>query len=164
MPLFPGESVGLIENLKGNSSRLTFMRGVQPEQLERWKKSLDSSGAFIQAFEPKLYIVFQDLEKKSNVMFNVVKIIHDKYIQKARKQLNDNPFDTIVDKKIVSSIESEMQPLTEELKKLKSLSNGTFFKKSESQKVINALKEILIKRTQEIIDEFKSFKKNPVIN
>lgn len=162
--IFAGESVGLIENLELSSNQYSFKSGVSKEKQALWNRSLESTGNFIQAYEPKLYSKFQDLKSSSNVLFNIINIIHKKYTLKAQKQLEDNPFDTIVDKAIVSNIEQQIKILHAELKKIKSLPTGPFFKKSEPQKAFNAAKDILVKRVEQVINEFKEFKKNPIFN
>lgn len=162
--IFAGESVGLIENLKLSSKQYSFKSGVSKEDQALWNRSLESNSNFIQAYEPKLYSKFQILERSSSILFNIINTIHKKYILKAQKQLDDNPFDTIVDKAIISGIEQQIQPLHAELKKIKALPTGPFFKKSEPQKAFNAAKDILVKRVEQVINEFKEFKKNPIIN
>lgn len=160
--LFAGESVGLIENLKGNTKKYLFKNGVSARDSEKWNRAMESAGAFIQEYEPKLHSKFMDLQVATNVLFNVIQIIQNKYIVPFKKKVEESLFET-VDKKMVSNIEQQIQPLHGELKKIKGISTGSLFKKSEAQKVLNAIKDILVKRLQEVLDEFKEFKKNPVL-
>lgn len=162
-----GESVGLIANLEENiKGPYSFKTELSPQAVERCQRALDSAGAFIGVYEPKLDSKFSQIKTASYALFNTVNIMYTDYIRPFKKKLEQNIFDTVVDRKTVSDMEKVLQQLKEQLKKIKGslLSGISLFKKSEAQKVFNAARDIMVNRIEEVMKEFERFKKNPIIN
>lgn len=159
--LVAGESIGLIENLKGSIKVYSFKEEITAQDTASCERALNSAEAFIQAYEPKLKDKVAALKMASYVLLNTVNALYIDYIRPSEQRAQNNPFDTFIDKAEIARMEKAIQPLKDQLKKIKGsiFSNISLSKKSEAQKVYDAARDIFVDRIQRIIDEFAQFKK-----
>ncbi len=159
--VFAGESVGLIANLEGNIKNYSFKAGISAQDVESCNRALSSAGDFIEAYESKLKSKFTELKTASYVLLNMVNALYVNYIRPFEQRIERDPFNDFLDKPTVVRMEKDLQPLKDQLKKIKGsiFSNISLSKKSEAQKVYAAARDILVDRIQRIIDEFALFKK-----